>query len=156
MMYTQTDLLGTNSGPEQSLEFMTALLHYLYTYTHIHTHTHTHTQTTVLRPSWILSGTTQVSWHQKGKTRKVKPIWIYWSKRHWVAVASAGPYSNLHLDPDTYPCQHPTTQFFYRQKSSCHQTNSVKALKALFIHHLKTSTIWSIHKKLVIYYQPQH
>jgi len=28
---------------------------------------------TVLRPSWILSGTTQVSWHQKGKTRKVKP-----------------------------------------------------------------------------------
>jgi len=22
-----------------------------------------------------------VSWHQKGKTRKVKPIWIYWSKR---------------------------------------------------------------------------
>jgi len=22
-----------------------------------------------------------VSWHQKGKTRKIKPIWIYWSKR---------------------------------------------------------------------------
>jgi len=22
-----------------------------------------------------------VSRHQKGKTRKVKPIWIYWSKR---------------------------------------------------------------------------
>jgi len=22
-----------------------------------------------------------VSQHQKGKTRKVKPIWIYWSKR---------------------------------------------------------------------------
>jgi len=30
---------------------------------------------------WILSGTTRVSWYQKGKTRKVKPIWIYWSKR---------------------------------------------------------------------------
>jgi len=40
----------------------------------------THTQTTVLRPSWILSGTTQVSRHQKGKNRNVKPIWIYWSK----------------------------------------------------------------------------
>jgi len=26
-------------------------------------------------------------------TRKVKPVWIYWSKRQWVAVASAGPYS---------------------------------------------------------------
>jgi len=24
---------------------------------------------------------TRVSRHQKGKTRKVKPIWIYWSKR---------------------------------------------------------------------------
>ena len=31
-------------------------------------------------------------------TRKVKPIWIYWSKRQWVAVASAGPYANLHPD----------------------------------------------------------
>jgi len=29
-----------------------------------------------------------------------------------VAAASAGPYENLHLDPDTQPCQHPTTQFF--------------------------------------------
>jgi len=39
-----------------------------------------HTHTTVLRPSWILSGTTQVSRHHKGKTRKVKPIWIYWAR----------------------------------------------------------------------------
>jgi len=41
-----------------------------------------HIPTTVLRPSWILSATTRVSWHQKGnfKTKKVKPIWIYWSK----------------------------------------------------------------------------
>ena len=31
----------------------------------------THTHTTVLWPSWILSGTTRVSRHQKGKTRKV-------------------------------------------------------------------------------------
>ena len=30
---------------------------------------------------WILSGITRVSRYQKGKTRKVKPIWIYWSKR---------------------------------------------------------------------------
>jgi len=55
--------------------------------THAHTHTHTrmhartHTHTIVLRPYWILPGTTWVSWHQKGKIRKVKPIWIYWSKR---------------------------------------------------------------------------
>jgi len=30
---------------------------------------------------WTLSGTTRVSQYQKGKTRKIKPIWIYWSKR---------------------------------------------------------------------------
>jgi len=30
---------------------------------------------------WTSSGTTWVSRYQKGKTRKVKPIWIYWSKR---------------------------------------------------------------------------
>jgi len=29
-----------------------------------------------------------------------------------VAVASAGPYANLHLDPDTQPRRHPTTQYF--------------------------------------------
>ena len=34
-----------------------------------------------LTAPWTLSGATQVSWYQKGKTRKVKPIWIYWSKR---------------------------------------------------------------------------
>jgi len=54
---------------------------------------------------WNLSGTTQVSQYQTGKTRKVKPIWIYWSKRQWVAVVSAGPYANLHLIPFRQPRQ---------------------------------------------------
>ena len=36
-----------------------------------------------------------VIWYQKRK-----PIWIYWSKSQWLAVASAEPYANLHLDPD--------------------------------------------------------
>jgi len=39
--------------------------------------------------------TTWVS--QKSRTIMVKPIWIYWSKRQWVAVASAGRYANLHF-----------------------------------------------------------
>jgi len=34
---------------------------------------------------------------------------FYWSKRQWVAVASAGPHASLHLAIDRYPCQHPTT-----------------------------------------------
>jgi len=29
-----------------------------------------------------------------------------------VAVTSAGPYASLHLTPDRYSRQHPTTQFF--------------------------------------------
>ena len=63
---------------------------------------HTHTRLTALcqgLPGW-------------DGTRKVKPIWIYWSKKQWVAVASAGPYANLHIAPDKQPCQHPITQFF--------------------------------------------
>jgi len=33
-------------------------------------------------------------------TRKVTPSGFYWSKRQWVAVASAGPYASLHLAAD--------------------------------------------------------
>jgi len=57
-----------------------------------HTHTDTHT---VLQPSWILSGTTRVSRHQKGKTN------LDLLEQEVVAVTLAGPYANLHLDPDT-------------------------------------------------------
>ena len=46
-------------------------------------------------------------------SRKVNKSGFYWSKRQWVAVASAGPHASLHLAPDRQPCQHPTTQFFY-------------------------------------------
>ena len=53
---------------------------------------------------------TQVSRYQKGKTN----LDFYWNKRQWVAVTSTGPYASLHLAPDRQPCQHPTTQFFYR------------------------------------------
>jgi len=55
----------------------------------------TTTTTTVLQPPGLCLGLP--GW---AGTRKVKPIWIYWSKRQWVAVASAGPYTNLHLAPD--------------------------------------------------------
>ena len=43
-----------------------------------------------------LSGTTRVSRYQKGKNQSG----FYWSKRQWVAVASAGLYASLHLAPD--------------------------------------------------------
>jgi len=45
------------------------------------------------------------------------------AKRRWVAVASAGPYASLHLAPDRYPYQHPTTQFLQTGCPSCRTTN---------------------------------
>ena len=39
---------------------------------------------------------------RKAKPRRLKPIWIYWSKRQWVAVASAGPYASPHPIPDNH------------------------------------------------------
>jgi len=57
--------------------------------------TTTTTTKTILRPPGLCPGLP--GW---ADTRKVKPIWIYWSKRQWVAVASAWPYANLHLAPD--------------------------------------------------------
>jgi len=47
-----------------------------HTHAHTHTHTHSHNHFTAL-----LDFVWEYSAGQKGKTRKVKPIWIYWSKR---------------------------------------------------------------------------
>jgi len=44
---------------------------------------------------WTLSGIPQVSQYQNQSG-------FYWSKRQWVAVASAGPYAILHLVPDNH------------------------------------------------------
>jgi len=65
-------------------------------------------------PTWTLS----VLWHDSlgssththltafcpglpgwASTRKENQSGFYWSKRQWVAVVSAGPYSSLHLTP---------------------------------------------------------
>jgi len=63
--------------------------------------TTTTTTTTILcSPLRTFSGTTRVSRYQKGKMRKIKPVWIYCSKRYWVAVASTAPCANLHFTAD--------------------------------------------------------
>jgi len=72
-------------------------------------HTHTHNHFTAL---WTLSGTTWVSQYQKDETMKVKPVWIYWSKRQWVAVASTGPYANLHLPQTDNHTSTPPLSFY--------------------------------------------
>jgi len=72
----------------------------------------------------LLSRTTWVSWHQKGKT-----ILDFNEASQRVAVASAGPYANhLHFDPDRQPRQHLITQFLHANCSSWHPTNRVKAI----------------------------
>ena len=65
--------------------------------------THTHTRLTALFPGLPRSA----------GTRKVNQSGFYWSKRQWVAAASAGPYASLHLAPnDTMPAPHHSV--FYR------------------------------------------
>ena len=69
--------------------FKYAIVHYGNTFCSDRNHTHAHTHTRLTAhcpglPTWA-------------STRKVKPIW---SKRQWVAVASAGPYASLYLAPD--------------------------------------------------------
>ena len=53
-----------------------------------------------------------------------------------MAVASAGPYASLHLAPDRQPRHHPTTRFLHAGCPSCRPTNSVKALKATYLHKI--------------------
>jgi len=58
--------------------------------TYIHTHLHTYVRFTT---RWTLSGIARVSRYQNQPG-------FYWSKRQWMAVASAGTYANLQLAPD--------------------------------------------------------
>jgi len=74
-----------------------------------------------------MSGTTRVSRYQKVKPGRLKPVWIYWSKRQWVAVASAGLYASLHLIPDTH-ANIPPLSFLQAGCPSCCPTNSIKTV----------------------------
>jgi len=75
-----------------------------------------------------LSGTTQVSQYQKGKTNldftEARDSGWQWHQ--------LGYNASLHLAQDRQPHQHPTTHLCFLQAGcpSCRPTNSVKALKA--------------------------
>ena len=87
---------------KKPLTMYNIVTHFCYLAADTHTHTHPF--------NGPLSGSTQVSRYQRGKTN----LHFTEAKRQCVAVASAGPYASNHLAPDRQPCQHPTTQFFYR------------------------------------------
>ena len=75
------------------------------------------------------SGTTQVSRYQKGKNQSR----FYWSKRQWVAVASARTYickSAPHSRQITTPAPHRSV-FLQAGCPFCRPTNSVKASDVL-------------------------
>jgi len=55
---------------------------------------------------------------------------FHWSKRQWLAVASAGPYASLHLAQTDSHASTPPLSFLQAGCPSCRPTNSVKALKA--------------------------
>jgi len=66
-----------------------------------------YTHTTVSRPHWILSGTTRVSWHQKGKTNlDLLEQEIVIGSGINCAICKFAPW------PRHITSQHPTTQFF--------------------------------------------
>ena len=99
-----------------------------HTHTHAHTHTHTHTRLMALFPGLPRSA----------GTRKAKPIWILLKQEtvrgsgiSW-AICKSAPCSRQ------IPCQHPTTQFLQAGCPSCRPTNSVKALKAVFLTNRQT------------------
>ena len=100
---------------------------------HTHTHTHTHTQPFYCSAG-ICPGLPGWAGTRKVKPGRVKPIWIYWSKRQWVAVASAGLYASLHLISDNH-ANIPPLSFLQAGCPSCRPTNSVKALNVLYLYH---------------------
>ena len=106
---------------------------------HIHTHTHTYTQLFYCS-SGICPGPPRWAGTRKVKPERLKPIWIYWSKRQWVAVASAGLYAKSAPHP-RQPRQHPTTQFFTGRmpflppNQQCQSTEDNNIFNTLIIRH---------------------
>jgi len=96
-----------------------------------HHEEHTHTQLFYCS-SGICPASPGWAGTRKVKPGSLKPIWIYWSKRQWVAVVSAGLYASLHLIPDNH-ANIPPLRFLQAGSPSCHPTNSVKTLKAQHI-----------------------
>jgi len=91
-MHTMISVIQTSFSVVFQCSKLCLEITHAHTHTHAHAHARTHTHTHINSP---LYGTTRVSRYQKGKNQSG----FYWSKRQWVAVASAGPYASLHLAP---------------------------------------------------------
>jgi len=115
------------------------------TRTHACTHARTYACTTVLRPSWILSGTTRVSRHQKGKTNLdlLEQEIVSGSGISW-AICKSAPWPR-HI---TTPASHHSV-FLQAECPSCNPTNSGKALKTQAQKHMVKfgSAVFKLYEK---------
>jgi len=97
---------------------------YIHTYTHTHTHIHTHTHAHPFNGP--LSGTTQVSRYQKGKTNldftEARDSEWQWHQLYHMQVCTL-------LQTDNHTST-PPLSFLQAGCSSCRPTNSVRALKS--------------------------
>jgi len=87
-----------------------------------------HTHSSILRSSWILSGTTQVSRHQKGKTN------LDLLEQEVVSGNGQWHQQCLHLDPDTTTTPPSHHSVFYRPDAlfaaqQCQSTCCQKTVK---------------------------
>jgi len=100
----------------------------MYAHACTHTRTCTHTHTHILRPSWILSRTTLVSQHQKGKTNLdlMEQEIVSGSGISW-AICKSVPWPR-HI---TMPTSHHSLFYIQDECPSCHPTNSVNAIAAV-------------------------
>jgi len=93
---------------------------------HVFATPHTHTDTTILRLAWILSGTTQVGRHQKGKTNldlleqeTVSGTGISWAickSAPWpIHITTQASHHSLFYRSDALPAAQPTASKHWRQ-----------------------------------------
>jgi len=108
---------------DSSRRWLRGYLHMHVCMHHACMHTHTHTYTTVLRPSWILSGTTRVSW----------------------AICKSAPW----LRHITTPASH-NSRFFTGQMSflppnqQCQSTEGLKI--GVYLHVKKSPQVGKVYK----------
>ena len=100
----------------------------------ISTHTHTHTHPF----NGPFSGSTQVSWYQKGKTNLDSTL-ASDSKWQWHQLGHMQVCTLLHTDNQAST---PPLSFLQAGCPSCRPTNSVKALKVYGYYIVHENIIW--------------
>ena len=65
-----------------------------------------------------------------------------------MAVASAGPYANLHIAPDKQPRQHPTTQFFTGRMPFLPPNQQRQSTEGELLHRMRKQTTHIIRRTI--------